>query len=111
MIEITLTIIIIILLAIIVSSLPLYFSVRLFGGDASILKVFFTNILVAIISSVLLRLFGFGALIILLSTILVYMFMFKLGFFRAFFAWLIQYVVAFLLVLLFLFVLGLSLLI
>lgn len=109
MIEIAL--IIIVLIAIIISSLPLYFSVKLFGGDASILKVFLTNIIVGIVSAVLMGLFGFGALIILLVTILIYKAMFDLGFFRAFFAWLIQYVIAFLLVILFAFILGLSLII
>ena len=99
---------VVVIISIIISSLPLYFAVKLFGGDASILKVFLTNILVGFVSAVLMKIFGFGGLVILLFTILLYAAIFDMGFIRSFFAWLIQYVIAFLLVILFVFILGIS---
>ena len=99
----------IILIAIIISSLPLYFAVLMLGGEASILKVFLTNLLIGILSGVLVNYFGFGSLIVLLFVVIFYSFMFKVGFIRSFLAFLIQYVIAFLLVILFAFVFGISL--
>jgi hypothetical protein len=99
---------VVVILAIIISSLPLYFSVKLLGGDASILKVFLTNILMGVVSAILMKMFGFGGLAVLLFTILLYAAIFDMGFIRSFFVWLIQYVIAFLLVILFVFILGIS---
>ena len=84
----------VVFLAILLSSLPLYLSVAILGGRASILKVFFTNILVAIIAVFAFDAFGFGALAIVLFSVLLYMLMFRLGIIRALFAWLLQYIIA-----------------
>jgi hypothetical protein len=101
--------VIIFLSAIIISSLPLFIAVRMLGGYATILRVLLTNIIVGLLSGWLIVTWGAGALIILLATILLYSFIFKMNIIRSFFAWLIQYVVAFLLILLFTMVFGISL--
>ena len=98
-----------VLIGIIISSLPLYFAVKLLGGHASILKVFITNVLVGFLSAWLVSSFGFGSLVVLLVVILLYSFIFQMGIVRSFFAWLIQYIVAALLILLGLFFFGISL--
>ena len=101
--------ILIFLLAIIISSLPLFIAVRMLGGHATILRVLITNILVGVLTGWLFASWGAGTLIILLATILLYSFIFKMGIIRSFFAWLIQYIVAFLLILLFTVLLGVTL--
>jgi hypothetical protein len=95
---ITTVIIIAIVIVIILSSLPLYLSVMLLGGRPSITKVFLTNIVVAIGSAVLIKYIGLGSLWVLLITILFYSFIFRMGIIRAFLAWLVQYVVAVILI-------------
>jgi hypothetical protein len=90
----SLVIILLIFLVILISSLPLYLSVRILGGRASILKVFFTNLLVAFLAVAAVEMFGFGALAIVLVSVIIYMVMFRLGIIRALFAWVLQYLVA-----------------
>jgi hypothetical protein len=102
---------IVVLLAIIISSLPLYLAVKLFGGKTSILNVFLTNILVGIVSIVLMKIFGLGSLIVLLFTIILYSIIFEMGLIRSFFAWFIQYIIAALLVAAAILILGISLIV
>ncbi len=85
---------IMLLLIIVISSLPLYFAVKILGGDASIIKVFFTNLIVGLIGFGLTSMFGLGSLLILIVTVFLYMFIFDLGIIRAIIAWLLQYVIA-----------------
>ncbi len=95
-IMITLNIILIIaglLLLIILSSLPLYISVNLLGGEATILRVFLTNTIVAILIAMLIDKLGWGAIFLVVVTILAYKFIFKLSFVKAIFAWVLQYIV------------------
>jgi|GEM_PF-2122342 len=95
-------------LAVIISSLPLYLSVKLIGGRCSIFSAFFTNMLMAFLTIYAAAEFGFGAIILVIITILVYMLMFRVGIIRAFFVWIIQYFVAALLVYLALLAFGTS---
>ena len=104
-----LSLILAVLAAIIISALPLYFAVKMLGGDVSILKVFITNILVGFASAFLVSSFGFGSLFVLLIVIVLYSVIFKMGLIRSFLAWLIQYVVAALLVFLAALIFGISL--
>ena len=90
----------VIFIAIIISCLPLYFAVLFLGGDASILKVFLTNVGIGVITAILVNFYGFGGLVVLIFVIFIYSVVFNMGFIKAFFAWLLQYVIAFLLVLL-----------
>jgi hypothetical protein len=107
-IEISLTLIILIIIAIIISALPLYFAVNLLGGDATILNVLITNIIVALTIGIITLFFSLNGLFILLLVILIYKFMFDLGIIKAFFAWILQYIIAFLLVILAIFIFGIK---
>jgi hypothetical protein len=91
---VSLVTILLIFLAILISSLPLYLAVIILGGRASILKVFLTNLLVAFVAVAGVEMFGFGALAIVLISVIIYMVMFRLGVIRAAFAWVLQYIVA-----------------
>lgn len=95
--------------SIVISSLPLYISVKLLGGKASMMRVFFTNMLMAFLTFYSMKTWGFGVLAIILLTVIIYMLMFKLGMIRAFFAWLLQYFVAAFLVYLVITLLGITL--
>ena len=109
--ELILLTILIFLLGIIISSLPLFIAVRMLGGHATILNVLLTNIIVGLLAGWLVASFGAGTLIILLITILLYSFIFKMGIIRSFFAWLIQYVVAAILIIIVLVLFGISILV
>lgn len=89
-----LTVILVIILVWIATSLPLFFAVKMMGGDASLFKVLLTNTLITLASLAATWFFGFGGLFVFLLIIPTYMLMFQLGFFKAIFAWLIQYVLA-----------------
>jgi hypothetical protein len=86
-------IILIIILLVIISALPLYISVNLLGGEATILRVLLTNSVVAILLSLLVKRLGSGSIILVLLTIIAYKFIFKLNLLKAFFAWILQYIV------------------
>jgi len=103
------TVILVIVIAIIASALPLYLAVKLLGGDASILKVFLTNILVAVVSSALTYFIGMETLYLLIVIVILYKFIFDLGILRAFIVWFLQYVIAAILFIAMLALLGVSL--
>jgi|TARA_B100002003_G_C14117165_1_gene537323 hypothetical protein len=109
--EVILLTILIFLLGILISSLPLFIAVNMLGGHATILNVLLTNIIVGLLTGWLVASFGAGTLIILLVTIFLYSFIFKMGMIRSLFAWLIQYVVAAILIIIVLMLFGISILI
>jgi hypothetical protein len=77
----------------ILSALPLYFSVKLLGGRASILKVIFVNLLVAIVAIAINILFNsWIGLITFILMLWIYKDFFRLGWIRAILAWLLQFV-------------------
>lgn len=63
------------------------------GGKASILRVFLTNTIVALLLVWLTKTMGWGSIILFALTIIAYKFIFKLGFLKATFAWILQYIV------------------
>ncbi|MFH1126684.1 MAG: hypothetical protein ABIG84_04335 [archaeon] len=76
-------------LIILISALPLYFAVKLLGGEATIFKVLMVNLIAAIVGAVFkLPLIGF------LLLLFIYKEVFKLSWFGAFAAWILQFVVA-----------------
>jgi hypothetical protein len=89
-----LTVILIIILVWVATSLPLFFAAKMMGGDASLFKVFLTNTLITLASLAAAWFFGFGGLFVFLLSIPIYMLMFQLGFLKAIFALLIQYILA-----------------
>ncbi|MBR9690943.1 hypothetical protein GOV08_04635 [Candidatus Woesearchaeota archaeon] len=105
-----LTVVLIFLLAMIISALPLYFAVKLFGGKATILKVLFVNLIAGIvIGSIKLAIGLFGGLLAFIVLLLIYKYMFGLGFLRAFFVWIMQFVIAAILLIIAMFSFGVSL--
>ncbi len=104
----TLVIILTMVLLIILSSLPLYMAVKFLGGKATIMKVFFTNIIVALILAVLTYLFSMGWIWILLVTVLFYSYIFSMGIFKSLIAWVLQYIFAAVLFVIVLLILGIS---
>ncbi|MBW2999604.1 hypothetical protein KY339_02925 [Candidatus Woesearchaeota archaeon] len=89
----------ILLLIVVISALPLHLAVTMLGGRSSILKVIGVSILVAIAVAVINTFFGAFLSMVLgfLALLLIYRAMFEIGFIRAFFAWALQGVIAFLL--------------
>ena len=92
-----------IVLLLVISSLPLYFAVKFLGGKATILKVIFVNLFVGIVSGVLsIPLLGFILLLF------IYKKFFELSWLKAFFALILQFVVAVILVVIAIVVLGIA---
>lgn len=84
----------ILLAVMLVAAIPLTIAVKLMGGEASLMKVVFANILVGVIVYGVKFLFasipGFVSFVLMLF---IYKVMFKLGWLKTFFAWLLQIVV------------------
>ncbi|MFT4303928.1 MAG: hypothetical protein ACMXYG_05150 [Candidatus Woesearchaeota archaeon] len=77
----------------IVSSIPLYFSVRFLGGKTTLLKtagVVFIGAIVFELAHALLRIWA--GIIAFILMIAVYAMFFEIGWFRSFFAWLLQFI-------------------
>lgn len=88
---------ILVLIVLVLSSLPLYFAVKLMGGDTSLLEAVIVNIIAQGIPIVAALFFSsYITLIIFVAIIFVYMFFFKLGILKALAVWVIQAVIIFL---------------
>ncbi len=80
--------------AIIISALPLYLAVKALGGKTSILKTFLINIIGGLAVSLVNYFFEtWGGILAFIVLLFIYMWAFKLGPIRAFFAWLLQFVI------------------
>ncbi len=91
------------------SALPLYLAVVFLGGRATIVKVLLVNFLVFLVTLLIKLFFGsWAGLFSFLAMIIIYKELFDLGFITALLAWVLQFVFAVLLFLLFL-VLGILL--
>lgn len=79
-----------------VSSVPLYFALRLLGArNAGFIKVVLVNFLVSVIVSAIFSSFGWTAAVIaFIAVLFVYKVMFELGWLSAFLAWLLTIVIA-----------------
>lgn len=94
-------------IVLVLSSIPLLISVRMMGGEASIARVILTNLLVGLVGVLLYYQFPmFSGILSLIALLLVYSMMFRISVIRAAFAWLIQGVIAFLLLLAAVFLFG-----
>ena len=79
----------------IISSLPLYFSVRFLGGKTSIFKVIVVNIIVALLAMIIKTQFHtWAGTIFFILMIWVYKDFFALSWVKALLAWLLQFVIA-----------------
>ena len=104
----SLIIILLILLAVlIIAALPMHLAVLMLGGRSSIFKVIVANILASIISVLVYGYFHtWTGLISFILMIWLYTVMFHIGFVRALLAWILQFIIAVLLVLLMFVVFG-----
>lgn len=86
---------IIIWVLIIISSLPLYLSLKiLFGHKVTIFKVFLVNIIGGLIVAIIkLKFETFGGVIAFLLLLFVYKIAFRIGWIRALLAWMLQFVI------------------
>jgi hypothetical protein len=92
--------IIVVLLMLMIAALPLNLAVKLLGGRSSTLKVIITNLLTAFIVYLIYEFVNhYAGFIAFIATILVYRIAFRLGWIRAFLAWILQAVIALILVL------------
>jgi len=81
-----------IILALIISALPLYFAVKLVGGEAGIVKIILISLLLSFASFGAARFIGiFAGLFMLIATLVVYKLAFKVSLLKAFIAWILQY--------------------
>ncbi len=100
----------IIILALIVSAIPLYLAIKFVKGEAGIVKIIMVGILLSFASVGAARFIGvFAGLFMLIGTLFVYQIAFKISLFRAFLAWVLQYLFVFIIVSISLFFVGLVL--
>src|SRR3989339_1462294 len=89
-----------VIIALILSALPLYFAVKLVGGEAGIVKVILIGLLLSLASFGAANFIGnFAGIFMLIITLFIYQIAFKISLIKAFIAWIMQYVFVFLAVL------------
>ncbi|MBW2974964.1 hypothetical protein KY366_04570 [Candidatus Woesearchaeota archaeon] len=88
--------ILLVIAALIISALPLYFAVKLVGGETGIVRIILISLMLSFASVVAAQLIDiFAGLFMLFATLFVYKIAFKISFFRAVIAWILQYVFVF----------------
>ncbi|MBW6451434.1 MAG: hypothetical protein K0B02_01775 [DPANN group archaeon] len=97
-------------IVLIISAIPLYFSIKLLGGQASFLKVILVNLAAGLILSVFELILGVGGILGFVILIFIYKEMFDMTYIGAFLAWLLQFIIALILILIFI-VIGISVII
>lgn len=84
------------LLALAIASIPLYFSVKLMGGDVGFFEAMLVTLIAAGIPIIVGLFFNSSIqLLSLLAIIVAYMLFFRLSFGKAVLAWIIQYAIVF----------------
>ena len=101
----------IIILAFIISALPLYMAVKLLGGKTSIFKTILVNLAISVVVGIIYLLLPYASLIAFIAILWIYREMFRLRWFKAFLAWVIQITLTFVLILILGIAVGVSLLI
>jgi len=83
------------LIILVISSIPLYVAVRLLGGKTSLFKVIMVNIVAGIVISALKAAYSsfIWSILVFLTLLYIYKEMFRIGWLRSFFAWLMQFVI------------------
>ncbi|MBN1175864.1 hypothetical protein JXA48_04435 [Candidatus Woesearchaeota archaeon] len=83
----------IITLIFILSALPLYFAVKLFGGKTKLWKTIIINILAGLVVLIINALFPLiGGIVAFVIILFMYMYFFRIGFLRAVLVWLLEVV-------------------
>jgi len=95
-------------LAFLISSLPLYFSVKMLKGKTTVLKTMVVSFVAGILSIILKQFFGFiGGFMGFILMIWLYHEVFRLKWFKSFLAWLLQFVFIALMYIIFLIIIAL----
>ena len=92
------------ILIIIISAIPLYLAVKLLRGKTTLMKVIIVNFLVAVAAfliELIVSLGWLGSLLTAVALLFIYKSMFKIGWVRSILVWLLQIVIAALLMMLF----------
>jgi hypothetical protein len=79
---------------VVISSIPLYLAVKIMGGRGGLIRVIIVNLLVGLLVSWLgsaINIFVAAATFIVM--LFIYKIMFKLSWLKAFFAWILQFVI------------------
>jgi len=96
-------------IVLIISAIPLNIAVKLLGGKSSLFKVILVNLILGVINGFIDTKFAlFSGILSFVALLFIYKIMFDLGWLRAFLVWILQFVIAFILTLILLF-LGISL--
>lgn len=95
------------LVAFVLTTIPLHLAVKLLGGKTTFFKTFFVLLISGIITVAITTFFPWGGIIALIVLIWIYSEMFHIGMIRAFFVWLVQIIIIALLMLILAFA-GLS---
>ncbi len=97
-------VILIFVIVFLIASLPLHISVNILGGDSTILKAMVTNAVIGLVGGVIyLFIPRFAGIVYFIAILLVYKLMFNIGWIRAVLVWVLQVVIAFLLIMLLMF--------
>lgn len=83
---------VVLVLAFIISSLPLYFAVKALGGKTSLFKTMMVTLISGIIFAAVKARFSFGWLLAFFILIWIYHEFFRLRWGKAFIAWILQFI-------------------
>ena len=87
------------IIILIVAAIPLYIALKLLGTRVSILHVIIVNFIAGIIIGLIKMFFGdVWYILLLLVLIVIYKYLFKISWLKAFFAWLIQFIIAYVII-------------
>jgi len=87
------TVLLIVVLVFLISALPLHFAVKILGGKTSFFKTAFVTLLTGVIAGAVKQVFRFwGWLLAFIIIIWIYHEAFRLKWFKAFLAWLMQFI-------------------
>ncbi|MBD3309895.1 hypothetical protein GF351_01615 [Candidatus Woesearchaeota archaeon] len=92
------------ILIIVISAIPLWLAVKMLGGKATILKVIIVNLLVALAAFVIgliIKVGWVGSVLTAVALLFIYSFMFRIGWVRSALAWLLQVIIAVILIAIF----------
>lgn len=99
-----------VLFVLVLSALPLYFAVKLIGGEAGIVRIILMSLILSFASFGAANFIGvFAGVFMMFATLFVYTVAFRISFLKAFIAWILQYVFVFIAIMVVLFLLGIGL--
>lgn len=104
-----LAVVLIIVVAFMIAALPLHLAVKLLGGKSNIFKAILVNIIVGLVTAGIYGLLPYASIISMIALVWIYREMFRLKWFKAFLAWIVQITLTFVFILIFAILFGVSL--